>query len=74
MHPDRRVWLIVAACVWELVALASGFPTITAIVHRLRVHRVGRIGVWLLLGWLIEHLFGEGRSTAGAFAVQQEET
>jgi hypothetical protein len=54
--------VVLGGCVYEIGSIASGrYPTITAIAHRLRVHREGRLVLWLFLGWLIEHLFGEGR-------------
>lgn len=59
---DWRAWLVAALSAWELVALVSGrIPTITRVWHRLRDHKVGRLALWLALGWLVEHLFGEGR-------------
>jgi hypothetical protein len=59
---DWRVLVVLGACVYETGAIVTGrYPTITAIWHRLREHKVGRLGLWLALGWLIEHLFGEGR-------------
>lgn len=59
---DRRAWVVAFAAGWELAALGTGrVPTITAVAHRLRIHPVGRLGLWLLLGWLVEHIFGENR-------------
>ena len=59
---DRRAWVVAGAAVWELAALGTGLvPTITAVAHRLRTHPVGRLGLWLVLGWLVEHIFGEDR-------------
>jgi hypothetical protein len=59
---DWRVLVVLGGCVYEIVAILSRkIPTITSIAHRLRVHHVGRFALWLLFGWLIEHLFGEGR-------------
>jgi hypothetical protein len=58
---DRRVWLVAGLCGWELAALWSPLPTITAICHRLRVHKAGRLALWLALGWMTEHLIGENR-------------
>lgn len=60
---DRRALVVILAAAWELVALATGWvPTITAVVWKLRTRKLGRLTVWLLLGWLVEHLFGEGRT------------
>ena len=58
---DLRVWLVAAACVWELAGLAGVVPTITAVWHRLRTHKLGRLVLWMLAGWVIEHLWAEGR-------------
>ena len=63
---DWRAALVAFLCSYEVVAIflsRTGYapPTITAVCHRLRTHQVGRLGLWLALGWLIEHLFGEGR-------------
>lgn len=59
---DWRGWLVAGLAGWELLALFSGrVPTITRVWHTLRTHREGRLIVWIALGWLIEHLFGEDR-------------
>lgn len=59
---DRRAWVVVVVAAWELVAILTGrLPTITHVVHRWRTHKTARLGIWLVLGWLVEHLFGEGR-------------
>jgi len=59
---DWRAMVVAGACAYEVVAIVSTrVPTITAIWHRLRDDKIGRLGLWLVLGWLIEHLFGEGR-------------
>jgi len=59
---DWRACVVAAACAYEVAAIVSGkVPTITAIWHRLREDKIGRLGLWLLLGWAVEHLFGEGR-------------
>ena len=62
---DRKDWravVVLVMCAWEIMGiLTRPIPTITEIWHRLRVHKVGRLGLWLMLGWLIEHLFGENR-------------
>lgn len=58
---DPRVWIVVAGCVWELAALATGrLPTITQAVHRWRTHWVGRVIISVVLGELVLHLFEEG--------------
>jgi len=59
---DWRALVVLGACTWEITAILSGrLPTITAVWHRFRTHRLGRLGLWLALGWLVEHLFGENR-------------
>lgn len=59
---DPRVIVVAGVAAWELVAIGTGkVPTVTSVAHRLRVHPVGRLGLWLVLGWLVEHIFGEGR-------------
>jgi len=60
---DWRGALVGAACAYEAAALVSGgrIPTITRVAWRARVHRAGRLGLWLVFGWLVEHIFGEGR-------------
>ena len=61
---DWRVALVGAACVYEVVALSANsdrLPSLTQISWRLRVHRLGRFALWVTFGWLIEHIFGEGR-------------
>lgn len=68
---DWRAGLIVFLCAYEITAIVLGhsrrprIPTITAICHDARSHRIARLGLWLTLGWLIEHLFGEGREALG---------
>jgi hypothetical protein len=58
---DWRAGLVAVLSAWELVAILTGrLPTITWVWHQLRGHRLARIGTWLALGWLIEHLFAEG--------------
>lgn len=59
---DWRAILVAGLCTYEVTAIATGkVPTITAVWHKLREDKIGRLGLWLALGWLIEHLFGEGR-------------
>lgn len=62
---DRKDWraaVVLVLCSWEITGiLTRKVPTITEVWHRLRVHKIGRLGLWLILGWLIEHLFGENR-------------
>ena len=60
-----------AVSAWELATLA--FPRsrhpwlpewwvpLTRYFHRWRIHKVKRLALWLLLGWLVEHVWGEDR-------------
>lgn len=58
---DWRSLVVLGVCTWEIVAIVSGrVPTITSVWHRFRTHHLGRLGLWLVLGWLISHLFYEG--------------
>ncbi|MCX7621197.1 MAG: hypothetical protein N2037_10190 [Acidimicrobiales bacterium] len=58
---DPRALIVAAMCVWELAGLAGLVPTITAVWHRMREHKVGRLLLWMFAGWVIEHLWAEGR-------------
>jgi len=56
--------LVGVGCAYEVVALMADderIPPLTHIAWRLRTDRFGRFLLWLLFGWLIEHIFGEGR-------------
>jgi len=60
---DWRVWLVGSACAYEVVALIfddDRVPPLTRIAWKWREHRVYRFVLWLLIGWLIDHLFREG--------------
>jgi hypothetical protein len=61
---DWRVVVVSVLCGYEVLSLASNsdrLPSLTQISWRMRVHRLGRFILWLIFGWLIEHIFGEGR-------------
>lgn len=56
--------LVGLLCGYEVVALTAHsdrLPTLTEVAWRLRSHKLGRFVLWLIFGWLIEHIFGEGR-------------
>ena len=72
MHRDPPAWLtdgdwrgllVGGACAYEAAALVSAgrIPTLTHLAWRARVNRAGRLVLWLVLGWFVEHIFGEGR-------------
>lgn len=65
MRPARdwRAWLVAGLSAWEVVAIVSHgrLPTITRAWHTLRDRRFGRLVLWLVFGWLIEHLWAEER-------------
>lgn len=63
---DPRAVLVAVMCMWELAGLAGWCPTITSVWHRLREHKIGRLGLWLFAGWVIEHLWAEGRGITRA--------
>lgn len=68
---DRRNWFVMFVAAWELVTLA--FPREkyrflpdwwlpwTRYFYRWRTDRYKRLILWFLLGWLVEHVFGEDR-------------
>lgn len=60
--PRRALSALVAAgCVYETATIVTGrAPTVTALVHRYRAHRVGGPVVFGLFAALTFHLFTEG--------------
>jgi threonine dehydrogenase-like Zn-dependent dehydrogenase len=56
VNVDRlQVAVLAAGCAYEIVALATPLPTITAMIQRAGRHRVGRVAVWLWVGYVSEH-------------------
>lgn len=51
--------LVAAACVYEIVALFTRLPTITALTHRAKRHPGLRIAVWTAAGAAVWHFFVE---------------
>jgi len=68
---DRRNWLVIFVAAWEFLTLVfprERFPWLprwwlpwTRYFYRWRIHKWKRLGLWLVLGWLVEHVFGEER-------------
>jgi hypothetical protein len=75
---DWRAWLVGSACGYEVFALATGkVPALTHLAWRARTHKVWRIVLWLALGWLLDHVLGEGREglvSAGLASTDTERT
>lgn len=75
LRHDRRNWFVMAVAGWEFATLAfprerhgwlpAWWEPWTRYFWRWREHRWQRLGLWLLLGWLTEHVFGEGRCPHG---------
>ena len=47
--------LVTVGCAYEIVALWTGLPTITAMVKRIGRHPVGRLIVWAWCGYIAWH-------------------
>lgn len=63
VREDWRAWVVAGACTYEVFSLATGkVPPLTHIAWKARTHKIYRFVLWLVLGWFIEHIFGEGRS------------
>ena len=52
-HPGRLI--LAAGCAYEIVALFSTIPTITAMVKTVGKHPVGRFLVWSWCGYVAWH-------------------
>ena len=52
--------LVALGCAYELLALYSHFPTITALTHRTKNSgTLGRLLVWAAMGGVVWHFFVE---------------
>ncbi len=49
--------LLAAGLVYELGALVSPLPTITELVKRGLRHRYGRLAIWALCGFAVDHFW-----------------
>ena len=59
--------VIAAGCAYEILALATDrVPTITAIIQRSsRLPWIGRIALWLWLGFVVDHFIDRDKPLPG---------
>lgn len=58
--PLRWRLLVAGGCAYEIVALFTRYPTITALTHRAKNNARIRVLVWAAAGGVIWHFFVEG--------------